>query len=100
MIVEFAGHERADNKVMPLESLVHRRRLVQATSYRFKIMDRKCPGVMEAIPSNKIERMGAIDIGIYQTLFFYQDFKIALFVMSFQVGRAFNVTRAIRRLFR
>src|SRR5471030_2869381 len=72
---------------------------MQAPGYRFEIVDRKCPCVMKSVPADKIKRMCAVYVGINEALLFDQDLKITLFIMRFQVGRPFNVTLTVWRLF-
>ncbi len=64
MVIVFTRNERADHKIVPLKSLVYWRWLMHTTCNGFEIMDRESPWVMEAIPTNKIERVRSIYVWI------------------------------------
>jgi hypothetical protein len=85
---------------MSLKRLVNRWRLVQPAGDRFKIVYRKCPGIMKTIPTDEVKRVRSVDVRIDQSLFFDQDLEIAFFIVRFQIGRPLNVALAIGRLFR
>ena len=54
--VERPRAERADDEVVALERLVHRRRQVDAADARLEIVDAERPRVVVAVPSHEIER--------------------------------------------
>src|SRR5690349_1082063 len=100
MIIELARHKRAQHKVVPVKRLMHRRRLVQPTGYRFKIVYRKSPGIVKAVPADEIERVRTVNVWVDQFLLFNQDLKISLLIVGLQILRTLNIAFAIRRMFR
>src|ERR1044071_9707120 len=52
-----ARAKRADHEAIALESLMHRRRLVDATHDRLEIVDAEDPRIEVAIPANDVEGM-------------------------------------------
>src|SRR6202012_3180739 len=57
MIVEQPGTKRTDYKIMPLEGLVHRRRLMYPPVNKLEIMKAEGKRVTTTLPADHVERM-------------------------------------------
>src|SRR5947199_7334273 len=62
MVVQFAWHKRADDKIRSLERLMHRRRLVYAPRDWLEIGNVEDPGILATIPANRIDGMKIIPV--------------------------------------
>src|SRR3954449_5015329 len=55
VVVDLPGHEVADDEVLRLEDLVHRRRLMDAAGDRLEVGDVERVGVEAAVPAHDVE---------------------------------------------
>ena len=63
VVIELAGHERADHEVTGLERLVDRRRLVHPAGDRLEVADVEPERPEVAIPADDVERVMAVVVG-------------------------------------
>src|SRR5438552_9815752 len=96
MEVVRAGAERADDKPIALESLVHGRRLVNASDDRLEIVDVERPRVEVAVPADDIERVMIEDDLVCRLLLEKKNREISHLIDWLVEGRQSNVSLSVR----
>ncbi len=96
MIVEQSWTKRTYYKVMPLESLVHRRRLMYPPGYRLEIMNAEGKWITAAIPADHIERMMPVMNGIDPAPLLRPDQEIPFLILCGQRLRPADIPFTIR----
>src|SRR2546421_2877734 len=71
MVVQFARHKRADNKIRPLERLMHWWRLVYAPGDWLEISNVEDPRILTAVPANRIDGVKIIPVARNQVTYFH-----------------------------
>uniref|UniRef100_UPI0037442F51 hypothetical protein n=1 Tax=Cognataquiflexum aquatile TaxID=2249427 RepID=UPI0037442F51 len=79
MVIKQPWHKRTNHKSPSLKSLMYRRRLMNSTRDRFKIMDRKGVRIQVTIPSDDVQWTVPVSIGMEHSPFFDLDKVITLF---------------------
>src|SRR5690242_5552736 len=95
MIIQHPRHKRADYKVRSLKRLMHRRRLMYASSDRLKVGNIKDPGILIAIPANDIKGMKIVPITGNSSTNFKAHLVFTRLSMSNQLLRTTNITLTI-----
>src|SRR5947209_6244255 len=99
MVVQLARHKRTDNKIRSLKRLMHGWRLVYTPGDRLEISNVEDPGILTAVPANRIDRVKIIPVARNQRTYFHAYLKITAFSMRFQFFRTTNVALTIGRVF-
>src|ERR1035441_99874 len=98
MVIEKTRTKRANYKVVGLEGLMNRWRLMNTTGNRFEIMNGKRPGIQVSVPAYGIKRMRSISKRIYHSLLLDHHFEVTFFIMSFHVHGLADITLAEGRM--
>jgi hypothetical protein len=98
VVIVQARHERADDEVVRLEGLVHRRRLVYPPGDGLEIVDGKSVGVEVAIPAHQIEGVVEVVVRIDAVLLLDVEEELALLVVGLQILRLADVALAEGRV--
>src|SRR5690349_23266025 len=85
VIVKQSRYERADHKVMCLEGLMHRRRLMDSSGDRLEVFNVEDPWVEIAIPTHHVERMVIQKMLAKSVPYLDANFKFAALGMSFKL---------------
>src|SRR5690606_4598286 len=95
----FPRTEWGCDKTVRFKGLVHRRRLMEAARNGFEIVDGKPPGVVESVPSYKVEGVRAIHVRINKTLLLDQNPEISLFRMGLKIVGPFDIPFTVGGVF-
>src|SRR5260370_19739343 len=98
MVVELTRHKRTDHEVWPLEGLVDRWGLVDASGDRLKVGDVEDPGVLAAIPTNGVDGVEVIPVAGDQFPDLHAYLKIAALGVRDQFLGPADVAFAIGRV--
>ena len=96
VIIEQARHEGAYHEIVPLESLVHRRGLVDPPGDRLEVVDAEDPGIQITIPANHVERVVVQDVPGEAVAHFHPHLEFAPLGVRLQLLRRANVALAVR----
>src|SRR5258708_5658439 len=99
MVIKQARHKRTEHKVVALERLVDRRRLVDTSRDGFEVRNIEDPWVQITIPSHDIKWMVIKDMTCQPIPDFDPDFERAAFGMCFQNGRRPEIALGVRGVF-
>jgi hypothetical protein len=104
VVVDLARDEVADDEVVALEDLVHRRRLVHLAGDRHVVVDVERVRIQTAVPADDVERVMRAHVdragepGRAGAAMLQKDLDIATFDKRW-LGRAVQIALAVRRVF-
>ena len=96
--VERSGTEGADDEVVSLEGLVHRRWLVELAGDRREVVHVEAVGVVAAIPADDVERVIGVVVAVHAVAGLDADFEGTLLIEGEWKLRKPQVSLAIRRV--